>query len=256
MHKLFPIVFLVLSLSLSAQPKQYTVANAHSHNDYEKQFPFWNAYSNGFGSIEADIFLLNDELYVAHDTLQLKFHRTLDSIYLLPLQHCIQKNNGFVYSESKRQLQLLIDIKTDAGSTLKKLVEKLKSYPAIINNHWLKIVITGNRPPPSAFSTYPAYILFDGELNRDYPANALKRIVMMSDNLKLYALWNGVGILPEVDRIKISAAIKKSHQMKKKVRFWNAPDSENAWTQLIKLGVDFINTDNISGLAMFLNKLP
>ena len=255
MNKSFVIVSIVTCLHLSAQKIQYTVANAHSHNDYEKEFPFWNAYSNGFGSIEADIFLLNDELYVAHDTVQLRFHRTLDSLYLQPLQHCIKKNKGFVYADNKRQLQLLIDIKTDAGSTLKKLVEKLKSYPAIINNHWLKIVITGNRPPPSAFSTYPAYILFDGELNRDYPANALKRIVMMSDNLKLYALWNDVGILPEDERIKISDAIKKSHRLNKKVRFWNAPDNENAWTQLIKLGVDFINTDNISGLAMFLNKL-
>ena len=255
MFKLITIVFIVINFNLSAQPQQYTVANAHSHNDYEKEFPFWNAYSNGFGSMEADIFLLNNELYVAHDTIQLKLIRTLDSLYLLPLQHCINKNKGFVYSDNKRQLQLLIDIKTETGSTLKKLVEKLKSYPTIINNRSVKIVITGNRPEPSQFSSYPAYILFDGELNKDYSGNALKRIVMMSDNLKRYSLWNGDGMLPEQDRKKISDAINKSHKLNKKVRFWNAPDNINSWSQLINLDVDFINTDKISGLAMFLNKL-
>jgi alkaline phosphatase len=254
MFKLITIVFIVINFSLSAQPRQYTVANAHSHNDYEKEFPFWNAYSNGFGSMEGDIFLLNNELYVAHDTIQLKFLRTLDSLYLQPMQHCINKNKGFVYADNKRQLQLLIDIKTDAEPTLKKLVEKLKNYPAIINNRSVKIVITGNRPDPSKFSFYPPFVLFDGELNKNYPVDALKRIIMVSDNFKRYALWNGDGILPEQERIKISDAIQKSHKLNKKVRFWNAPDNNNAWIQFVKLNVDYINTDKISGLAMFLNK--
>ena len=256
MYKLIYIFFIYSSLSLSAQTKQYSVANAHSHNDYEKEYPFWNAYSNGFGSIEADIFLLHDELYVAHDTVQLKFHKTLDSLYLLPLQHCIKKNKGFVFADNKRQLQFLIDIKTDAEKTLKRLVEKLKNFPFIINNPSVKIVITGNRPLPSKFLTYPPYILFDGELNKDYPVDALKKIVMMSDNFKRYALWNGEGMLSEPERIKITDAISKSHRLNKKVRLWNAPDNSNTWTQLIELGVDFINTDKIPELAMFLNKQP
>ena len=38
----------------------------HSHNDYAQELPFWYAYSSGASSIEADIFLRNNELYVAH----------------------------------------------------------------------------------------------------------------------------------------------------------------------------------------------
>ncbi len=47
-------LFFITTISF-AQPPVYTTANLHSHNDYEKPFPFWEAYNQGFGSIEADI---------------------------------------------------------------------------------------------------------------------------------------------------------------------------------------------------------
>lgn len=43
-----------------AQEKEYTVANAHSHNDYEQPNPFFEAYGEQFGSIEAAIFLMKN----------------------------------------------------------------------------------------------------------------------------------------------------------------------------------------------------
>ena len=50
-------LFLAISARVDAQPSAYTVSQAHSHNDYEQAVPFWTAYREGFGSIEADIFL-------------------------------------------------------------------------------------------------------------------------------------------------------------------------------------------------------
>jgi alkaline phosphatase len=46
--------------------QNYTVSNAHSHNDYENPIPFFTAYGQGFGSIEADIFYFHDSLFVGH----------------------------------------------------------------------------------------------------------------------------------------------------------------------------------------------
>jgi alkaline phosphatase len=43
----------------SAPGLHYTIANTHSHNDYEQPIPFWTAYNAQFGSIEADIFLID-----------------------------------------------------------------------------------------------------------------------------------------------------------------------------------------------------
>lgn len=255
--KILPLFLLLITgFKGIAQPSTYTVANLHSHNDYEKPFPFWEAYNQGFGSIEADIFLQGNNLVIAHDTFQLKLGRTLDSFYLQPLQRCIQKNNGYPYAGTTRALQLLIDLKTDSTATLDKLVEKLKTYPAIISSPGVKIVVTGNRPPVNSFSSYPSWIYFDGELHADYPPAALARIEMLSDNFKTYSSWNGKGIIPAKERKLLDSMVAKAQHLHKKLRFWNAPDIINSWYGFMKLGVDYINTDHIYTAASFIKQLP
>jgi hypothetical protein len=60
MGKLIIILSVFFISASNGQPITYAVSNAHSHNDYEQKIPFWIAYNHGFGSIEADIFLLNE----------------------------------------------------------------------------------------------------------------------------------------------------------------------------------------------------
>ena len=82
------ILILFLSLSLGsalAQPPSYTIANTHSHNDYEQRIPFWLAYDAGFGSIEADIWLRPGKLLIGHDTNEIRSGRTLEEYYIRPL---------------------------------------------------------------------------------------------------------------------------------------------------------------------------
>ncbi|MEO7767855.1 MAG: alkaline phosphatase, partial [Ferruginibacter sp.] len=135
-----------------AQKTLYSVANAHSHNDYLQQNPFFGAYNEQFGSIEADIFLVGKLLLVAHDSTQLTEARSLEKLYLVPLASGIERNNGFVFKDRSRKLQLLIDLKTKGAGTMNALVELLKKYPSIIHNPSVSIVITGNRP---AAKLYP-----------------------------------------------------------------------------------------------------
>lgn len=256
MYKLLYIFLFILPVGVLAQPAGYSTLNAHSHNDYEKDFPFWMAWEEGFGSIEADIFLEKGELLVAHDTSQLKRHWSFDSLYLQPLAKCIGNNKGNVYADKKRVLQLLIDLKTPADPLLDKLVEKLRSYPSLINNPSLQIVITGSRPAPALFSSYPSWIYFDGDLKTAYTAKELERIVMLSDNFASYSSWNGKGRIPEQEQAAVKNAIDKAHALNKKVRFWNAPDIINSWYGFMALGVDYINTDQIKPLSTFLRQLP
>lgn len=256
MKIIYTFLLLIIPVFGFTQPPVYTVANLHSHNDYEKPYPFWEAYNQGFGSIEADVFLQGNNLVIAHDTIQLKLGRTLDSFYLQPLQQCIQKNNGYPYASKNFSLQLLIDLKTDSAATLRKLVEKLQSYPLITSSPGVKIVITGNRPAANTFSSYPSWIYFDGELNVDYPAAALGRIEMLSDNFKTYSAWNGKGVIPAKEKKMLDTAIAKAQRLHKKVRFWNAPDLINSWYGFLKLGVDYINTDHIYNAASFIKQLP
>jgi alkaline phosphatase len=253
--------FLLFSLILqygcaNSQSTLYSVANAHSHNDYEQDLPFWKAYKQAFGSIEADIFLRGTALAVAHDSAEVDMKRTLDSLYLRPLQQCIQKNGGHVYPDSSRNLILLIDIKTEARSTLDQLVKTLENYPSLIQCKSLQLTISGNRPAPDLFTTYPAYIWFDGVPDISYSKQALARVGLMSDNMRKHTKWNGSGLIPVADRDSLEALVNKTHGLQKRLRLWNAPDNINTWFTLIKLKVDLVNTDKIPELAAFLRQLP
>ena len=251
----FVFAFLVIVSRVAAQPLKYTVANTHSHNDYEQNIPFWAAYNAGFGSIEVDIFLENGGLYVAHDTIGLKAHRTLEQYYIHPLVSLTEKKQGYVFGDSGRQLQLLIDIKTDSVKTLEKLIKLLQKYPSLINNPSLRFVITGNRPAEYTFTTYPSFIQFDGVLSKSYSKEALSKISMLSDNLRNYTNWKGEGMIPRHEMNLLKQAVDKAHQLQKPVRFWGAPDFMNAWQQFMQLQVDYINTDRIDALASFIKNM-
>jgi alkaline phosphatase len=256
MNKLVFFLFLFLNTISHAQPASYTVANAHSHNDYEQPVPFYAAWNEGFGSIEADIFWHNNALLVAHHAHQLSVNRTLEDLYLKPLQACIEKNKGAVFADTSRRLQLMIDIKTDGVTTLQQLIVLLQKYPLLTGTPSLRIVISGNRPAPDAFINYPSYIWFDGVLGNEYSREALSRIAMLSDDIKKYTNWNGKGNIPAAAWKALQQAVVRSHALNKPVRFWGAPDFVNAWYQLMRLQVDYINTDHIAELGAFFKNLP
>lgn len=243
-------------LSLQAQPGTYTVSNAHSHNDYEQKVPFWLAYNEGFGSIEADIFLRQDSLVVAHSEKELALHRTLEAWYLDPLLGCVRKNGGRPYPNGGGPLQVLIDLKTDSIHTLDRLIKVLEKYPELTGCPGIRFVITGNRPASSLWSSYPSWIWFDGVLSDEYDKAAMDRVAMLSDDFKSFSKWNGKGNIPAPELARLEAAVRKAHQLKKSVRFWDAPDIINAWYQFMHLQVDFINTDHIAALSEFLHHLP
>ena len=238
-----------------AQPFNYSVANAHAHNDYNNPVPFYAAYTEGFGSIEADILMKEEILYVGHNADDIKLNRTLEDFYLKPLLSYVKKNHGYAYPDSSRILQLLIDIKTEAVPALDALTGLLKKYPELINTNSIKWVISGNRPDPSKFTSYPSFIWFDGNIEDNYSADALSKIAMLSGDLKNYTEWNGKSNTEGESEKKIKEAVAKVHALKKPIRFWDAPDIINTWYQLMHLRVDYINTDHVHELATFLNKL-
>src|SRR6476659_4863850 len=95
----------LLSLPAFAQPRSYTTANAHSHNDYEQPKPFSAAYSKQFGSIEADVFSVanSDRLIVGHELEEIQRNpRTLDSLYLIPIKNALKANHGHPYGDKSR----------------------------------------------------------------------------------------------------------------------------------------------------------
>lgn len=256
-HKtILPFLFFVfLYQGLSAQ-KLYTAANVHAHNDYQQPVPFFAAHSKQVGSIEADVFLQNGELYVAHELKEIQPGHTLEALYLRPLQKQIQKNKGTPYSQTEAKLQLLIDLKTDGKATLPVLVKTLEKFPEISNNPAIQIVISGNKPDPTTWSQSPDFIHFDGTPGEPYTPEELQRIALFSDNFRKYTQWKGKGLIANNERDRIKHLVDSTHQLNKKFRFWATPDNETSWQTLTQLGVDYLGTDDVVGLTKYLKASP
>jgi alkaline phosphatase len=235
---------------------QYTTINAHSHNDYSQDTPFFLAYNAHFGSIEADIWAVDGELLVAHSKAEITAARSLDALYLLPIVKLFRENGQKAWSYHPSTFQLMIDLKTSVEPTLSLLVEKLKKYPDVfdpeVNKNAIRIVITGNRPAPADFKNYPLLISFDGNIKLKYDAQQLRRIALYSENLKDFTLWDGKSAIPEKEETRLAQIIDSVHGLNKGIRFWNAPDDTNAWETLMNLKVDYINTDHIQALSVYL----
>lgn len=224
----------------------------HSHNDYNQTIPFWNAYANGATSIEADIFLKDNNLFVSHDPSGIVASRTLEDLYLKPLETALKMN-----FKKEQQLFLLIDIKTAAEATLDKLVAVLKNYESITSNKNIKIIISGNRPDATTYVKYPAFIFFDfQELGKSISKENWDKVAMVSLDFKKYSVWNGLGRLTHDDYNRVSSVIAKAKETNKPFRFWGCPDTKSAWKAFLELGVDVINTDAPYNCVEYIESLP
>ena len=70
----------------------------HSHNDYWQRLPLYSAISAGCISVEADVWLFDQELYIGHSTSSLTRNRTLKALYVDPLMEILAKQTPPPYS--------------------------------------------------------------------------------------------------------------------------------------------------------------
>lgn len=238
-----------------AQAGKFNYAG-HSHNDYWQSQPFYTAYYAGMQSIEADIFLRDGKLMVAHDAKEIKAEHTLKTLYLDPVAKLYHKNGAAAFADKTKQLQLLIDVKESYKQTLPVLVKTLEQYGDLFNPvknpNGIKVIVTGGRPKPEGFKDYPKWLFFDGEVNWNYDATSLAQTGLISADLKDYTDWNGKGLPENIPAIK--QAIAKADSLGLRFRFYGTHDSPNAWQQLINLGVYWVNTDHPKTLELFLDQ--
>jgi len=225
-----------------------------AHNDYEKPSPLVTAYDAQAGFIEADVFLQGNDLLVGHEIKQIQKDKTLEALYLKPLDKLIEKNGGFAYVDKEQSLTLMIDLKTDGIATLNTLVTRLKKYPRLTACKTLMITVSGNMPIPALWKNSPPFIHFDGRPGITYTTDQQKRIRLISASFQSFSKWNGTDKLSQRDREKLVAIIEAAHAINKPFRFWATPDFPESWSKLIELGVDIINTDDVVGLATFLKE--
>jgi len=240
-----------------AEPKP--LVHAHSHNDYHQKQPLFDALASGFCSVEADVFLSNDNLLVGHHRFELNKGRTLEKLYLAPLAKRVKANGGSVY-KAKTPFHLMIDFKTGGPATyiaLKPLLEKyrfmLTAFTADTTEPGaVTIVISGSRPREAMKKDSKRLAGYDGRLGDLGNAENRHFMPWISDSWSSHFKWRGKGDLPVREQAKLAKIVKSAHAERQKIRFWATPDNPAAWEIFHKAGVDFINTDHLKNLAEFL----
>lgn len=240
------------------------LARAHAHNDYRHHRPLLDALAHGFTSVEADVFLVDDQLLVAHDRHEIRAHRTLQALYLDPLRERIKRNGGSVYGKPGRFI-LLIDFKTEAESTYALLHKVLSEYrecftsftPDGRQERAVLAVVSGNRPRETMAAQQLRYAGCDGRLSDLRSDVSADLVPMISDNWGSHFTWRGNGPMPAEEYAKLREVVDLAHEKKRVVRFWATPDRpsperEALWNALVSADVDVINTDDLCGLQQFL----
>lgn len=234
---------------------------AFAHNDYEHENPLFDALANGFTTIEADIHLIDGELYVTHyPPASVENVSTLKELYLDPLLNHIKNNNGQVYPGYNSPVYLMIDIKTDGEATYAVLRKQLIEYSEIlsslsdVNNipKPVRVFISGNRPIATIKEDPIQLAGVDGrlpDLEKNYTVGFMP---IISESFFGIVDWNGIDPIPEKEFEMLKSISDKVHQQGKKFRLWGAPENEYTWSVLSSAGIDFICTDDIQKAKLYL----
>ena len=153
----------------------------HSHNDYLRSVPLYDALQAGCMSIEVDIWLRDGDLLVGHTSDSLTPARTLRTLYLDPLASILKRQGkhssdaarppfastntrGIYESNTSTSLTLLLDLKTDGHATLPLVQQQLEPFRSA---GWLThssntslvpgpLTIVGSGTTPFSFVSPPA----------------------------------------------------------------------------------------------------
>ena len=238
--------------------------DGHSHNDYWRKRPMFDALDHGFCSVEADVFLRDGEFWVGHSPSEIPLRRNLEGVYLKTLRERIARNGGAVYPGGGT-FYLWIDIKEDAETAWAALSPLLEKYKDILchvkDGVWtsgpVQVILTGNRPVKSfedaKGKTFYATLdcRFADLDNPRYPAWMTGAV---TENWKRMFAWRGKGEFPADQRARLAALMEKAHRSGRKVRFWNVPQNAAFWTEMRRLKVDFITTDHLTTFRNFSQK--
>lgn len=245
------IIWALLPIQIVAQksPRPQIFA----HNDYAQPEPFFHAYAQQVAYIEADVFVRDGDLWVAHDEKDLQPERTLQKLYLQPLIQKVQKYGGYPYRHKDLTLTLMIDFKTPWETTLPVLVDLLRQrFPTLLQAQNLTFCISGAMPPPERWPEIPAFIYFDGRPQQTYTTPQLQRILLVSHDYNRYSSWRGEGICSVEDKRKLQAVVQKAADWQKLCRFWAIPDHPAGWQLMMEMGVQVLNTDRVKVLKKYL----
>ncbi|KAF4151657.1 hypothetical protein CNMCM6069_003280 [Aspergillus lentulus] len=263
--------------ALSPWPKDFsqgiTPVQCHSHNDYWRSVPLYEAIAAGCTGVEADIWLQGGDLLVGHGKRSLSPDRSLKSLYINPLTTILSSLNtnsstntsvGVFDVDPTTSLTLLIDIKSDGNATWPILLDQLSPLrSAGWLSHWnetskslvrgpVTVVGTGNTMFELVVAEEDRYVFFDAPLNdlaqnSTYTSeNSYYASVSLQKAVGVVWPWGPTDNQKQIMQKMISAASERGLLS----RFWSIPSwpvslRMRLWRFLVDSGVGMLNVDDV-----------
>ncbi|KAM0345161.1 hypothetical protein ACHAPU_006796 [Fusarium lateritium] len=244
----------------------------HSHNDYWRPMPFYSALNAGCVGIEADVWAVQNELYVGHDLGGLSTDRTLTSMYIRPLMELLQSRNlhrdpdlpplGAYGRKPYHTMVLLVDLKSNPNTSWPLLLERLEP---LRQRGWLSHVKDGK------FVSRPVTVVGTGDtelrlVNEETPSRDVffdAPLDQLGEDLydSLNSYYTSVSFEKSIGKVgskglkpeqleKLRGQISLAHKQGLKTRYWGMPYwplqvRDQLRDTLIDEGVDVLNTDDL-----------
>jgi hypothetical protein len=253
-------VLICAALAAVDAPAQVLV-QAHAHNDYVHARPLLDALEHGFMSVEADIWLVDGQLLVAHDRADCSAERTLRALYLEPLRARVQSHGGRVHRDGPLEFQLLIDFKSGGAATWRALRAELADFAALFTRFDpdgrtpgpVLAVLSGGAPDELVLAEPTRLCALDGWFDDLEAGSTGDQHPLLSASWLAHFRWTGHGPFPADERRRLRAFVTRAHAAGRKLRFWAVPNRQRIWEEQLACGVDWLNLDNLPSARRFLS---
>lgn len=237
---------------------------AYAHNDYENEHPLRDALRLGYRGIEADVFLVEGEIRVAHDRGGTRPGRTLQSLYLEPLR-AIAAECGRITSASE-PFWMNVEIKEESRATYDTLCAVLAQYSDLL---W--VVEHGEERPGAVLVTLVGWHPPIDDLARESRrwVHVQQQVVTRSMHfepspvVRLVSLnygktirWSGRAPMPSSAQGWLDALqFAKGSAPGRIARVYNVPPRAEIYRALYASGVDLIGTEDLEASERVLRGL-
>lgn len=223
--------------SIESLTKDINIKPLHSHNDYWRASPFFDAVKNGCQSIESDIWYFpepyevekievatdietttvdkfhNNDIYVGHNQIYLRPNLTLEAMYLDPLFNLLKQanpkfkpgneehemKNSIYFNSPETAIHFWMDFKTDSDLTYHQLKPLLQRF---IDNGFLAYYdVDSDKYIPG-----PIMITLTGNLPMDLVKQEHKRYTFLDAPLHEFTREQDSQYLEQLSKLSVVAS--------------------------------------------------
>lgn len=263
------LCLLILPLLANCAPRGASISRppgtlpAYAHNDYQNRHPLQDALRLGYSGVEADYFLVDGELLVAHERDETRADRTLRSMYLEPLRQLVA-DSGWVCSDGQSFI-LNIEAKESGRESFNALHEMLLEYQDMLTHvdqgqeipGPVQVILVGWFPPLEELAAMPVRCVAVQAYYRELPLGHAQipshLLRLLSVQYQRHFAWRGIGPVPrefEAHLAELTAA--RDAVPGRMLRVFKVPRHSAVYDALQKGGVDFIGTKKLSSSARLL----